>query len=93
MGHRLAQGSDERFAAYVEELASVIGHADRVGPLEAYCIGLLLPSEPCNHDERRARARAQTVRRAALSCRASTAEKLNVEQSLVEYAFVLRGDG
>ena len=45
MGHRLAQGSDERFAAYVEELASVIGHADRVGPLEAYCIGLLLPSE------------------------------------------------
>src|SRR5262245_12676333 len=45
MGQRLAQGSDERFAAYVEELASVIGHADRVGPLEAYCIGLLLPSE------------------------------------------------
>jgi SRSO17 transposase len=45
MGHRLAQGSDERFAAYVEEIASVIGHADRVGPLEAYCIGLLLPSE------------------------------------------------
>src|SRR5262245_23552314 len=45
MAHRLAQGSDERFAAYVEELASVIGHADRVGPLEAYCIGLLLPSE------------------------------------------------
>jgi SRSO17 transposase len=42
MGNRLARGSDERFAAYVEELASVIGHADRVGPLEANCIGLLL---------------------------------------------------
>ena len=39
MGRRLAQGSDERFAAYVEEIASVIGHADRVGPGEAYCIG------------------------------------------------------
>jgi len=26
-------------------LASVIGHADRVAPLEAYCIGLLLPCE------------------------------------------------
>src|SRR5262249_2506455 len=45
MGHRLEQGSDERFAAYVEEIASVIGHADRVGPLAGYCIGLLLPSE------------------------------------------------
>ena len=45
MGRRLAQGSDERFAAYVEEIASVIGHADWVGPVEAYCIGLLLPSQ------------------------------------------------
>src|SRR5262249_3156034 len=45
MGRRLADGSDARFAAYVEELASVIGHADRVAPLEAYCIGLLLPCE------------------------------------------------
>src|ERR1700680_2176676 len=45
MGRRLAEGNEERFAAYVEELASVIGHADRVVPLEAYCIGLLLPSE------------------------------------------------
>src|SRR5689334_12852083 len=45
MGRRLAQGSNERFAGYVEEIASDIGHADRVGPLEAYCIGLLLPSE------------------------------------------------
>jgi SRSO17 transposase len=26
-------------------LASVIGHADRVGPLQAYCMGLLLPRE------------------------------------------------
>jgi SRSO17 transposase len=45
MGRRLADGSEIRFAAYVEGLASVIGHADRVAPLEAYCIGLLLPSE------------------------------------------------
>jgi SRSO17 transposase len=45
MGGRLAEGSEARFAAYVEELGSVIGHADRVAPLEAYCIGLLLPSE------------------------------------------------
>jgi len=45
MGRRLADGSEIRFAAYVEGLASVIGHADRVAPLEAYCIGLLLPAE------------------------------------------------
>src|SRR5215510_11501981 len=45
MGRRLVDGSEARFAAYVEELASVVGHADRVGPLEAYCTGLLLPCE------------------------------------------------
>jgi SRSO17 transposase len=45
MDRRVAEGSEERFAAYVEELASVIGHADRMAPLEAYCIGLLLPCE------------------------------------------------
>jgi len=45
MGRRLVDGSEARFAAYVEELASVIGHADCVAPLEAYCIGLLLPCE------------------------------------------------
>jgi hypothetical protein len=28
-----AVGSESRFAAYVEGLASVIGHKDRVGPL------------------------------------------------------------
>ena len=32
-------GSDERFLGYVEGLASVIGHADRVEPLRDYCIG------------------------------------------------------
>ncbi|MCP4318145.1 MAG: IS701 family transposase, partial [Hyphomicrobiales bacterium] len=36
---------EERFAAYVEGLASVIGHADRRGPLRDYCTGLLLPGE------------------------------------------------
>ena len=32
-----------RFAAYVATLSEVIGHADRVAPLKAYCTGLLLP--------------------------------------------------
>jgi SRSO17 transposase len=45
MARRLTDGSEARFAAYVEGLTSVIGHADRVAPLEAYCTGLLLPCE------------------------------------------------
>ena len=34
-----------RFSSYVEGLAGVIGHADRVRPLKDYCRGLLLPCE------------------------------------------------
>src|SRR5437660_8642179 len=34
-----------RFEKYVDGLASVIGHADRVGPLHDYCTGLVLPGE------------------------------------------------
>ena len=34
-----------RFTAYVEGLSSVIGHADRAGPLRDYCQGLIMPSE------------------------------------------------
>ena len=36
-----ADGAD-RFAAYVEGLTSVIGHADRAVPLRDYCAGLLV---------------------------------------------------
>jgi SRSO17 transposase len=37
--------SEKRFTAYVEQLASVMGHAARKGPLIAYCMGLLMPLE------------------------------------------------
>ena len=40
-----ANESESRFAAYVEGLVSVIGHADRAGPLHDYCVGLMLPGE------------------------------------------------
>jgi SRSO17 transposase len=43
MNPRDNRESAERFAAYVGGLASVIGHADRIGPLRAYCTGLTLP--------------------------------------------------
>jgi SRSO17 transposase len=37
--------TESRFAAYVEGLVGVIGHADRNGPLHDYCVGLMLPCE------------------------------------------------
>src|SRR6185312_16418430 len=39
------RSSRARFAAYVEKLTEVIGHADRAGPLRDYCTGLLMPAE------------------------------------------------
>jgi SRSO17 transposase len=45
MDLRTAEGSESRFAAYVEGLVSVIGHADRAGPLRDYCTGLVMPCE------------------------------------------------
>ena len=37
--------SESRFAAYVEGLVGVIGHADREQPLHDYCVGLIMPGE------------------------------------------------
>ena len=34
-------GTQERFLAYAADLVSVLGHADRNGPFQDYCIGLL----------------------------------------------------
>src|SRR6478736_8918599 len=45
MSLRSSDRSDERFAGYVEGLASVIGHADRASPLRDYCLGLMMPCE------------------------------------------------
>src|SRR3954452_3335684 len=39
------EGSEARFAAYVEALGTVLGHADRQEPLHDYCLGLLMPIE------------------------------------------------
>jgi SRSO17 transposase len=40
-----SDATESRFAAYVEGLVGVIGHADRSGPLRDYCTGLMLPCE------------------------------------------------
>jgi SRSO17 transposase len=41
----LARAGDARFAAYLDGITAVLGHASRVGPARAYCTGLLLPGE------------------------------------------------
>jgi hypothetical protein len=45
MGRRAAGTCEDRLETYIDGLASVIGHADRVGPLHDYCIGLMMPAE------------------------------------------------
>ncbi len=45
MGLPEAKDVESRFAGYVEELVSVIGHADRAVPLHDYCLGLVMPCE------------------------------------------------
>jgi SRSO17 transposase len=45
MNLRSSDAGARRFERYVGELVRVIGHADRCGPLRAYCTGLMLPGE------------------------------------------------
>src|ERR1700723_4652397 len=45
MNRKSEETAEVRFAVYVDGLASVLGHADRVGPLRDYCTGLILPGE------------------------------------------------
>jgi SRSO17 transposase len=66
-----SEASRLRFAAYIDDLVSVIGHADRVVPLHDYCTGLLLPG-----------ARKSVEPMAALTDPARTASK---HQSLLHF--------
>src|SRR6195952_718909 len=45
MDRKNEETSEARFSAYLEGLGSVLGHADRISPLRAYCTGLILPGE------------------------------------------------
>jgi SRSO17 transposase len=45
MGRRAKTTCEDRLEAYIDGLASVIGHADRVRPLHDYCVGLMMPAE------------------------------------------------
>ena len=38
-----SDGSEARFAGYVEALGAVLGHVDRQQPMHDYCLALLMP--------------------------------------------------
>ena len=52
----------ERFAAYVDQLAGVLGHRDRHEPLRAYVTGLCLPGERKSVEPMAARVDPRHVR-------------------------------
>lgn len=41
MGLHDVGGAEARFRAYLADLTSALGHADRVKPFQDYCVGLL----------------------------------------------------
>ncbi len=45
MGIQQPREGEERFSAYLDELAGVMGRVSRIGPMRDYCTGLLLPGE------------------------------------------------
>lgn len=53
----------KRFAAYLDGLAEVVGHADRIQPLKSYCTALLLPGERKSVEPLAARVAPDNVRR------------------------------
>ena len=64
MGTQSAPGPQEkRFAAYTDGLAKAAGHADRNGPLKAYCSVLLLPGERQSVEPMAARLAPDNVQR------------------------------
>jgi SRSO17 transposase len=52
----------ERFTTYMDGIAAAAGHADRVGPLKAYCTGVLLPGERKSVEPMAARLAPDRVR-------------------------------
>jgi SRSO17 transposase len=45
MGKDASGARAERFAAYIDELAAVLGDPRRRGPMSSYCTGLLMPAD------------------------------------------------
>lgn len=72
---RQLQAGEARFAAYLDGIVTVLGHASRVAPARACCTGLLLPGErkgvepmAARVEPGRAQAAHQSMRHVAAKC-------------------------
>ncbi len=63
----LVRAGEARFAAYLDGITAVLGHASRVGPARAYCTGLLLPGERKSVEPMAARVEPDRVQAAQQS--------------------------
>jgi SRSO17 transposase len=61
---RWLRAGEDRFAAYLDEIVSVLGHAGRVEPARAYCTGLLLPGSRKSVEPMAARIEPERVQAA-----------------------------
>ena len=59
----LDEGSEGQFAAFVELMSSILGHADRIAPFRSYCTGLILPGERRESSNRLPRVSSPVVSR------------------------------
>jgi len=62
MGKQTLSATERRFTKYVDELASSLGHADRVAPFHFYTTGLLLPGDRKSVEPMAARLAPERVR-------------------------------
>ena len=83
----------ERFAAYVDHLAGVLGHRDRHEPLRAYITGLCLPGErksiepmAARVDPRHVQARHQSLQHFIADAPWEAAAVLRVAREWVQVA-------
>ncbi len=60
----LDAGSEGRFAAFVESMSSILGHADRIATFRSYGTGLILPGERKSVEPIAARVEPNRVRAA-----------------------------
>jgi SRSO17 transposase len=86
----ISKSSELRYRSYVEEIASIVNHADRRDPLKAYLTGLLLPGERKSIepmaaliDPRHVRARHQSMHHFIANAAWSDAEVLRAARNHV----------
>src|SRR5512134_3195366 len=84
--------AERRFSEYLEAIASVLGHADRCGPVRGYVTGLLLPGERKSVEPMAARIAPQRVQAAHQSLHHVVAQADWSDEAVLDVARAA-GDG